>query len=542
MPAELIDTAPVADFIIVGSGSAGAVLADRLSADGRHTVLLIEEGGGDNWLSRMPKGFGKLIGDPQRAHFYQTTPKPGANVDPQIWLRGKMLGGSSAINGMVWNRGVAADYDRLEAQGNPGWGWKEMLPCLRALEDHQMGASDYRGTGGPIAVITNPNRNGLADAFIAAGNSLQLRTKEDQNGPDLEGIGYAQWNIDQSGKRISSARVLLDKAKDRANLAIHTGTRIHRVLIENGKAVGVTGVANGHDVNLYAGREVILAAGALVSPKILQHSGIGDCALLQSLGIATLHHSPNVGRRMREHQVLALNFRLRDWKFSDNREYGGARLIGNMLNYMVRGKGPMARGAAEAIAFVKAHPKSTRADTQIMFNPYSLGDTSKGVAFEDEPGMQCYSYILRPQSEGHALITSADPSAPLDLNPAFFEADIDRETAIEGTRAIRRIMEQDALKPHVVGETEKTSWAQSEEDIMELYRTLGSCGLHAVGTAAMGPDATDVLDNHCRVRGVEGLRVIDCSIFREMPAGNTNAPVMAAAWRLSEIIQAEAHG
>lgn len=542
MPAASIDTTPVADFIIVGSGSAGAILADRLSADGRHTVLLIEEGGGDNWLSRMPKGFGKLIGDPLRAHFYQTTPKPGANVDPQIWLRGKMLGGSSAINGMVWNRGVAADYDRLEELGNPGWGWKEMLPCLRALEDHQMGASDYRGTGGPIAVITNPNRNDLADAFIAAGNSLQLRTKDDQNGPDLEGIGYAQWNIDQSGKRISSARVLLDKAKDRANLTIQTGTRIHRVLIENGKAVGVTGVANGEDVNIYAGREVILAAGALISPKILQHSGIGDGALLQSLGIETLHHSPNVGRRMREHQVLALNFRLRDWKFSDNREYAGARLIGNMLNYVLRGKGPMARGAAEAIAFVKAHPKSTRADTQIMFNPYSLGDTSKGVAFEQAPGMQCYSYILRPQSEGHALITSADPAAPLDIHPAFFEADIDRETAIEGTRAIRRIMEQDALKPHVVGETEKTSWAQSDDDIMELYRTLGSCGLHAVGTAAMGQDATDVLDNHCRVRGVEGLRVIDCSIFREMPAGNTNAPVMAAAWRLSEIMQAETRG
>ena len=403
-----------------------------------------------------------------------------------------------------------------------------------------MGTSDYRGTGGPIAITTNPNRNGLADAFIAAGNCLQLRTKDDQNGPDLEGIGYAQWNIDQSGKRISSARVLLDKAKGRANLAIQTGTRINRVLIENGKAVGVNGVSNGQEVNLYAGREVILAAGALISPKILQLSGIGDGALLQSLGIETIHHNPNVGRRMREHQVLALNFRLRDWKHSDNREYGGVRLAGNMLNYLLRGKGPMARGAAEAIAFVKAHPKSTRADTQIMFNPYSLGDTSNGVAFESEPGMQCYSYILRPQSEGHALITSADPSAPLDIHPAFFEADIDRETAIEGTRAIRRIMEQDALKPHVVGETEKTSWAQSDEDIMQLYKTMGSCGLHAVGTAAMGPEASDVLDNHCRVRGVEGLRIIDCSIFRAMPAGNTNAPAMAAAWRLSQIMQEEA--
>ena len=233
---------------------------------------------------------------------------------------------------------------------------------------------------------------------------------------------------------------------------------------------------------------IVRDAGATVagSDRALDQGRLGaKFEWLQSLGIDTIHHNPNVGRRLREHQTLALNFRLRDWKYSDNREYGGARLMANMLNYMVRGKGPMARGAAEAIAFVKAHPKSVRPDTQIMFNPYSLGDTSNGVAFETEPGMQCYSYILRPQSEGHALITSSDPSAPLDINPAFLEADIDRETAIEGTRAIRRIMEQDALKPHVVGETDKTNWAQSDEEILELYRTNGHCGLHAVGTAAI---------------------------------------------------------
>lgn len=531
------ETSPIADYIIVGSGSAGAVLADRLSADGRHSVILIEEGGGDNWLSQMPKGFGKLIADPIRAHFYQTNPRPDAMVNPQVWIRGKMLGGSSAINGMVWNRGVAEDYDGLEALGNPGWGWKDMLCCLRALEDHNMGESEYRGVGGPIAVTTNPNQNALWAATIAAGNSLQLRTKDDQNGPDLEGIGYAQWNIDKSGRRISSARLLLDKAKGRSNLTIRTGNRINCMLIENGKAVGVVGVTDGQEVSLYARREVILSAGALISPKVPQLSGIGDGALLQSLGIETVHHSPNVGRRLREHNVMVLHYQLRDWKYSDNREYSGARLFGNMLNYMVRGKGPMARGAAEAIAFVKAHPAATRPDTQIMFNPYSMGDTSKGIAFENEPGMQTYSYILRPKSEGHALITSADPNAPLDIDPAFYQADIDRETAVEGTRTIRKIMEQDALKPYVVGETEKTSWAKSDKDILELYKTTGNCGQHTVGTAAMGPDETDVLDSHCRVRGVEGLRVIDCSIFREMPSGNTNAPTMAAAWRLSELMQ-----
>lgn len=530
------EAAAAADFIVVGSGSAGAVLADRLSADGRHSVLLVEEGGADSWMSRMPKGYGKLIGDPLRAHFYHTNPQADARAEKQVWVRGKMLGGSSAINGMVWNRGVAEDYDRIEAMGNPGWGWKDILPCLRALEDHHLGESDYRGTGGPISIITNPNRNALADAFIAAGNTLQLRTKDDQNGPDLEGIGYAQWNIGKSGRRISAARVLLDKARHRPNLTIRTNTRVNRVLIEDGKAIGVACTAQGQELNLLAGREVILAAGGLNSPKLLQLSGIGDGAVLQAAGIQTVRNSPNVGRRLREHIVMPLNFRLRDWQYSDNREYSGLRLVGNVLSYLARGKGPMARGAAEAIAFVKAHPKSLRPDTQIMFNPYS----ASGMVFEQEPGMQCYSYILRPQSEGHALITSADPAQPLDINPAFLEAEIDRETAVEGTRAIRRIMQQDALKPFVVGETGRTKWASSDEDIMELYKQFGACGLHAVGTAAMGPDESDVLDSRLRVRGIEGLRVVDCSIFREMPAGNTNAPAMAAGWRAAQMIREDA--
>ena len=529
-------TGPVADFIIVGSGSSGAVLADRLSANGRFSVLLIEEGGGDSWISRMPKGYGKLISDPLRAHFYPTTQRSDGFGPQETWIRGKMLGGSSAINGMVWNRGVAEDYNAIEARGNPGWGWQEMLPCLRALEDHHLGASEYRGAGGPISITTNPNSTALADAFIAAGKGLQLREKDDQNGPDLEGIGYAQWNISPSGRRISSARVLLDKARGRPNLTIRTGTRVDKVIIAEGRAVGVACTSDGQSLDLYAGREVILCAGALISPKILQLSGIGDSAVLASAGIETLHHSPNVGRRLHEHLCVMLSYRLRDWRYSDNREYAGLRLLGNMLNYVVRGKGPMARGAAEAIAFVKAHPQSVRPDTQIMFNPYSLKASSDEIGFEAEPGMQCYSYILRPQSEGSALVTSADPAAPLAIDPAYLDAPIDREVAVAGTRAIRRIMEQEALKPFVVGETEATAGAQSDEDILALYRNTGHSGYHACGTAAMGPEATDVVDHRLRVRGVSGLRIVDCSIFPQIPAGNTNAPAMAAAWRLAQMI------
>ncbi|MFZ4748683.1 MAG: GMC family oxidoreductase, partial [Sphingomonas sp.] len=494
----------------------------------------------DTWLSRMPKGFGKLISSPQSAHFYQTTTTAHAYGPQETWVRGKMLGGSSAINGMVWNRGVAEDYDRIAALGNPGWGWDEMLPCLRALEDHHLGASAYRGSAGPISITTNSNRTALADAFIAAGNCLQLRVKDDQNEPGLEGIGYAQWNIDKRGRRVSSARVLLSKARTRANLSIRTGTRVDRVLMANGRALGVGCTTDGEAINLFAAREVILCAGALVSPRILQLSGIGDGAVLQAAGIETAIHSPNVGRRMREHLTLSINFRLRDWRFSDNREYGGARLMGNMLNYLVNGKGPMARGAAEAIAFVRAHPASVRPDTQIMFNPFSLDTSTAGLAFEKEPGMQCYSYMLRPESEGSVLVSSAQPDAPMAIHPAYLEAEIDRTTSIAGTRALRRIMEQDVLKPHIVGETAKTAWAQSDEDILTLYKQNGHSGYHAVGTAAMGPEATDVVDNRLRVRGVSGLRIVDCSVFREIPSGNTNAPSMAAAWRLAQMISKDA--
>jgi len=360
--------------------------------------------------------------------------------------------------------------------------------------------------------------------------------KDDQNGPELEGIGYAQWNINKHGRRVSAARALIDLGRSRPNLAIRTHTRVDKVIISEGRATGVACTADGQPLNLFAAREVILCAGALVSPKILQLSGIGDGAVLQAAGIQTIHNSPNVGMRMREHLTLAVNFRLRDWRYSDNREYAGVRLVGNMFNYLARGKGPMARGAAEAIAFVRAHPKSTRPDTQIMFNPFSLDTSANEIAFEKEPGMQCYSYMLRPESEGSALITSADPSSPLNIRPAYLETEIDQATSIAGTRAIRRIMEQDALRDYVVGETEASSWAQSDDEILALYKQSGHSGYHAVGTAAMGPSDTDVLDSRLRVRGVSGLRIVDCSIFREMPAGNTNAPAMAAAWRLAQLI------
>ena len=530
----------IADYIVVGSGSSGAALAERLSVDPRNRVLLLEEGGEPNWLSNMPKGFGKLLMDPNFSHYYPTATAADARGPQEVWVRGKMLGGSSAINGMVWTRGTPEDYDAIAEAGNPGWGWDEMLRIFRALEDHDMGASDYRGAGGQIPVRTNPHHSRLAEAFIAAGAETGLRRKDDQNARDLEGTGYAHWNIDRRGRRVSAARAFMESARTRPNLQIVSGVRVDRVLIENSRAVGVAATRNGQPVEYRARSEIILSAGALVTPKLLQLSGIGDGAFLASHGIAVVQDSPLVGRRLREHLTLALSFRLKHWRDSDNREYAGPRLVANVLRYLVAGAGPLSRGAAEAIAFVRALPGSKRPDTQIMFNPYSMDVKAGGIAFEKQPGMQCYSFVLRPESEGYVEISSADPAAPVKADANYLATERDRDLHIAATRAVRRIVNQPALADFVAGETEATASAQSDEEILGLYKRLGRSGLHAVGTAGMGPNPQDVVDARLRVRGVQGLRVADCSVFQQVPSGNTNAPAMALGWRASELILEDA--
>ncbi|ESQ83628.1 hypothetical protein ABENE_20160 [Asticcacaulis benevestitus DSM 16100 = ATCC BAA-896] len=528
------------DYIVVGSGSAGSVIAAKLSENGKHTVLLLEEGGEAGWLSLLPKGYGKLISDPANAFFYPVQ-KDTFGPD-KTWIRGKMIGGSSAINGMVWVRAGKEDYDHFEQIGLQGWNWATMLPYLRQLEDHQLGANEYRGAGGPVEINTNPKPTRLAEAFIEAGRQTGLKVKPDQNGPTLEGTGYAQWNIDRHGKRVSAARAYLDPARNRSNLTIMTNVRVDNVEMVDGKATGISGISHGQPVRYAAEREVILCAGALASPRILQLSGIGDSAVLKAAGITVHLHSPNVGRKMREHLTLPINFRLKHWQDSQNRDFAGWRLIANALKHFAGGKGPLSYGAAEAIAFVKAMPDAARADTQIMYNPYSYVIGAAGIGFETAPGMQLYSYYLRPQSEGSVLVQSADPAAALLVDPNWLDREEDRAGLVAGTRAIRKIMGQKAFEPMVKGETELTSQAQTDGAIIELARTLGQSGYHAVGTAAMGANEDAVLDHRLRVRGVAGLRVVDCSIFPEIPSGNTNAPTMAAGLYAADMILADAKG
>lgn len=529
------------DYIIVGAGSAGCVLAERLSANGRHKVLLVEEGPArENFLSQMPKGFGKLLTDPSRAHFIPTNFTREGSNQPEIWVRGKMVGGSSSVNGMVWNRGQQADYDHLADLAGSQWSWSEMLPYLRGIENHALGESEVTGARGPIAVTDHPARNPLIDAFLEAGHQKGLRIKRHHNENAQEGIGYLQWNIDRSGKRVSAARGFVDRARKRPNLTIASNVRIDRVEVADARVVAVSGVRDGEPVRFEADGEVILSAGAIGSPRILQLSGIGPGAVLREAGVEVMLENPDIGAHLHEHWLVMQNFRLRDGRFSQNQAYGGFPLLRNMLRFLLRGKGPMAHGSSEAAAFVRILAESDRPDCQLMFQPYSL-DPAKAMEFEKEPGLSLYSFPLRPRSEGTIRIASADPAAPLSIDPNYQANDYDRRVNIGAVRYIRDLMAQPALSPFVAGETGTTAEARTDAEILGLYRRYGQSGYHSVGTVAMGLEGTP-LDGRLRLRGLRNLRVADCSVFPEMIAGNTNAPTMAMAARAADLILEDAAG
>jgi choline dehydrogenase len=522
------------DYIIVGAGAAGCVLANRLSADGSSSVLLLEEGRpNDSWLLRMPKGIGKILVSDRYVHRYRTAHGGRDGVPQEVWLRGKTLGGSSSVNGMVWIRGQPDDYDSMAAAGNRGWSWKEMLPYFRRLEDHALGESELRGAGGPIEVKTHPEPSPLADALIASGKALGLPQKDDQNAADQEGIGYLQVSIDSRGRRSGAARGFLDPARRRPNLKILTGVRVDRLLIEVGKVVGVEGRRGSQIAHYRAGREVILSAGAIVSPLILQRSGIGPAALLAKNGVPVVLDSPGVGQNMREHFLLNLDYGLRHSEQSQNDIFAGLNLVGMVLRYLLFGKGPMSHGAYEAAAFVRSQPGLNRPDGQIMFAPWTKRPDG---TFGEQPEGHVFGHPLRPESVGTIAIGGAHPDIAALIDPNYLSAPQDRSCSVALVRLIRRLMGQPAMAKLVTGETERTAWAQTDAEIVEAFRRQGRAGFHAVGTCAMGQGPKSVVDERLRLRGMPGLRVIDCSIFPEMVSGNTHAPVMAVAWRASDLI------
>lgn len=511
-----------ADYIIVGAGSAGCVLAERLGAAGKK-VLLLEAGGADSSpFVHMPKGMARLFGDPRMVWNLPT--EAHGDIPAENWIRGRLLGGSSSINGMMYFRGHAEDYDEWATLGATGWGWAAMRGAFEAIE-------------GPLGITTNGKLSALSEAFIRAGEQLGVPRVADLNHEGQEGVGYAPWTI-SGGRRSSAARAFLAPAVKRGNVTVETGVTVDRLLFEGRRVVGVAAIRDGERIEYRTSGVVILAAGALASPAILQRSGIGPGPILAAAGIPVLHHAPGVGANLLEHRLLMMEYSLKR-AFGSNPQYRGVRAAFNALRYLMTRTGPLAGGSYEVGAFVRTCPGVSRPDAEILMASYSLGLNVDGsVGIGAGYGIHLFGYPLRSQSAGSIRIRSADPADPPAIRAEYLIHPYDREVTVAMFRFMRRWVAQPALAQFIDREVSPGPEVESDSDIIDAFRARGQAGYHACGTVAMGgPNAP--LDPMLCVRGVEGVRVVDGSVMPTMVSANTNGPIMAIGWRAAELILAD---
>ncbi|WP_158897953.1 GMC family oxidoreductase [Burkholderia sp. L27(2015)] len=530
------------DYVIVGAGSAGCVLANRLTQNGRYSVCLLEAGPADRspWI-HLPIGYGKTMFHPVYNWGFYTDPDPNMLDRKLYWPRGRTLGGSSSINGLIYIRGQKQDYDHWAALGNQGWSWEECLPYFRRIEHNELGASATRGVDGPLWASTIKQRHELVDAFIGASNSLGVPTVDDFNTGDQEGVGYYQLTT-KHGLRCSTAVAFLKPARGRANLHVETDAQASRVVFEGTRAVGVRYARHGETVDVRAHREVILAAGALQSPQLLQLSGIGPQALLREFGIPVIANRPGVGENLQDHLQVRLLYEVTKPITTNDqlRSWSGRAKIG--LQWLLLRDGPLAVGINQGGMFCRALPDEAKTP-DIQFHFATLSADTAGGDVHAFPGCTYSVCQLRPQSRGRVQIRSSQANVAPSIQSNYLDTELDRRTAVAGVRFARRVATSEPMASLMKRELRPGAHAQTDAELLHFCREHGQTIFHPSGTAkmAVASDPMAVVDERLRVYGVSGLRVVDGSIMPTLVSGNTNVPIVMVADKASDMILEDAH-
>jgi choline dehydrogenase len=531
------------DYIVVGAGAAGCVVAGRLAGAGgmagrRPSVLLVEYGGRPvNPLLHVPKGFYYTLRGDRYLYRYVTNPVT-PNGSPEVWLRGRVLGGSAAVNGMMWMRGAAADWDGLAGRGNPGWSWADVLPAYRAIEDHSLGASDTRGAGGPLGISVTDSQDDVTAAILASAVKYGWQHVDDVNDEDTERIGFTPSTISR-GRRTTSYDAFVRPALAGSNgsLTVATRTRADRLMFDGRHVTGVRTLdAKGAVTEIKARREVILCAGAVETPLLLERSGIGNPELLSKHGIDLVVESPNVGERIVEHRGAALQVTLKDSSAATRRLSSRPGQAREALKWLATGTGLLSTGGYDLVCQFKSQQRQSRPDVQGLFVPMALDTTSKDMKLARHPGILFMAYPLRPETTSSVHISGDSPQDPPVVDARFLEAERDRNAVAPVLEIARAVLAQAPTAALIQAEEFPGPSVATRQDTIEYSHRTGTGVYHAVGSAAMGPADDDVVDARLRVRGVTGLRIADASVLPVQVSGNTAAPAMLIGYRAADLV------